>query len=103
VILTADTPSVFAVNADFRGSTLFRYLSDETASDQRFFQKGETFVLDNVQSQIRLWVSNAGAVRLVVQGREVPLGRPGQVVTKIIRWARQETGSGYQLEVGSVY
>ncbi len=103
VILTADAPSVFAVNADFRGSTLFRYLSDETATDQRFFQKGETFVLDNVQRQIRLWISNAGAVRLSVQGREVPLGRPGQVVTKVIRWARQDSGAGYQLEVGSIY
>ncbi len=103
VIVTADAPSVFTVNADFRGSTLFRYLSDETARDQRFFQKGETFVLDNVQRQIRLWVSNAGAVRLTVQGQEVPLGRPGQVVTKIIRWTRQDAGGKYQLEVGSIY
>ena len=103
VILTADAPSVFAVSVDFRGSTLFRYLSDETAKDQRFFQKGETFLLDNVQRQIRLWISNAGAVRLTVQGREVPLGRPGQVVTKIIRWARQEGTGKYQLEVGSIF
>jgi cytoskeleton protein RodZ len=103
IILTADAPSVFAVNADFRGSTLFRYLSDETARDQRFFQKGETFVLDNIQRQIRLWISNAGAVRLTVQGREVPLGRPGQVVTKIVRWTRQDGTGKYQLEVGSVF
>ena len=87
---------------DFRGSTLFRYSQDGRAGEQRFFQRAETFSVDNVRRGIQLWVSNAGAVRVVVQGQEVAMGRPGQVVTKRVEWVQDQAGR-YQLQVFSVF
>ena len=103
VILIADSPSVFAVKVDFRGSTLFRYLQDGERREQRFFQKAETFSVDNVSRRLQLWISNAGAVRLTVEGREVPVGRSGQVVSKLISWEKDDESGRYRLEVGSVF
>jgi hypothetical protein len=103
VVLSADRPRVFGVTVDFRGDTLFRYLIDSSSREQRFFQRGETFSVDSIRSEIQLWISNAGAARVTVEGRDVAFGRPGQVVTKIVRWVQNETSGKYDLEVGSAF
>jgi hypothetical protein len=46
-----------------------------------------------------LWISNAGALRLNVGGREVEPGRPGAVTAKLIRWSRDEASGQYVLQV----
>jgi cytoskeletal protein RodZ len=103
VVLSADGPRVFGVTIDFRGDTLFRYLIDNSSREQRFFQRGETFSVDSVRNEIQLWVSNAGAARVTVEGRDIAFGRPGQVVTKVVRWVQNETSGRYDLEVASAY
>ena len=99
VVLEAETPRVFEVEISFRGNCLFRYLLDGEVRDQRFYQKGESFTVDNVKQEVVLWISNAGALRARVEDREVNLGRPGQVVTKAIRWTRDASSGRYQLEI----
>jgi cytoskeletal protein RodZ len=97
-ILTADEPSPFRVSISFRGYCLFRYLVDNDIREERFFHKGESFSLD-AKNRVQLWISNAGVVRLMVAGRELEVGRPGAVTTKLVRWRRDEDSGRYILEV----
>ena len=53
-------------------------------------------------NSIRLWMSNANAVKLQVQGdgktADIEIGRPGQVLAEDIRWVREADGT-YNLVV----
>ena len=97
-VISADAPSPFRVSISFRGYCLFRYLVDNDIREERFFHKGESFSLD-AKNEVQLWISNAGVVRLMVAGRELEVGRPGAVITKQIRWRRDEDSGQYILEV----
>ena len=94
-VLQAAEPAPFRVNLNFRGYCLFRYLLDGENREERFFQKGESFTLD-ARKDVKLWVSNAGSLRLMVAGRDVEVGRPGEVVAWFIRW-RQDAVTGKSL------
>ncbi len=95
---SAGAPAPFRLSISFRGYVLLRYLADGETRDERFFHKGETFALD-VKREARLWISNAGALRLAVGGKDVELGRPGEVVTRTIRWSQSPETGGYRLQV----
>ncbi len=92
------SPAPFRLSISFRGYVLLRYLADGETRDERFFHKGETFALD-VKREARLWISNAGALRLSVAGKDVELGRVGEVVTRTIRWSDTPDTAGYHLQV----
>ncbi len=94
----AGSPAPFRLSISFRGYVLLRYLADGETRDERFFHKGETFALD-VKREARLWISNAGALRLSVAGKDVELGRAGEVVTRTIGWAQSSETGGYLLQV----
>jgi hypothetical protein len=95
---TAAAPAPFRLSISFRGYVLLRYLADGETRDERFFHKGETFALD-VKREARLWISNAGALRLAVGGKDVELGRPGEVVTRTIRWTQSSESGDFRLQV----
>jgi len=72
---------------------------DRKERPQRYYQRSE--ILDvQAQNGIRIWVSNAQAVKLQVigGGKTVPLelGSAGEVVVADIRWVRDE-GNRYSL------
>jgi cytoskeleton protein RodZ len=100
-IITADSPAPFRVSISFRGYCLFRYLVDNDIREERFFHKGENFSLD-AKNEVRLWISNAGVVRLMVAGRELDVGRAGAVTTKQVHWRRDEASGQYVLEVVTI-
>lgn len=95
---SASTPSPFRLSITFRGYCLLRYLADNDTRDERFFHKGETFALDAKQ-EVRLWVSNAGALRLSVAGKDVEMGRAGEVVTRTLKWTESQESGGYRLQL----
>ena len=97
-IQAAAAPAPFRLSISFRGYVLLRYLADGDTRDERFFHKGETFSLD-VKREARLWISNAGALRLSVGGKDVELGRQGEVVTRTVRWTDASDAGGYRLQV----
>jgi cytoskeletal protein RodZ len=103
VVLESVTPRAFSATIQFRGNCLVRYLIDDRTRDQRFFQKGETFDIDNVKNYLKLWISNAGVLDAEVESRKLTLGRAGQVVSKLIRWKKNEQEGKYELEVVSDY
>lgn len=96
VILKAADPGPFRISINFRGFCLFRYLVDDKTREERFFHKGESFSLD-VKEEAKLWMSNSGMLRVMIAGRDVEMGKPGEVATRIVRWNKD--AAGYSLEI----
>jgi len=103
VIPSSPSAYPFTLQSSFQGYCMFRWeiLNERDRRDrnQRYFQRSDEF---NVQAQngIRIWASNAQAVKFQVigGGRTVPLevGSPGEVIVADIRWVRDED-SRYRL------
>jgi cytoskeleton protein RodZ len=103
VIQESEKRDPFSVHIDFRGYCLLRYFIDEKTKDERFFRKGEVLKLDNIKNEVKLSISNASSVKAKIMGKELIMGRTGQVVTKLIHWAKNEESGLYQLEIVSLY
>ena len=77
-ILESPTPGPITLDIIFRGYCLLRYVTDNQTREERYFHKGETFRLE-ASRQVMLWVSNAGSFKARISGRDVDMGRPGEV------------------------
>jgi cytoskeletal protein RodZ len=99
VIFSSPNPYPFTLQAAFQGYCMFRWEiiaeQDRRGRNEQYFQRTDEL---NIQAQngIRLWVSNAGAVKFQVSGggRTVPLemGGAGVVVVADLRWVRDDDG-----------
>jgi cytoskeletal protein RodZ len=95
VIFSSSNPYPFTLQVVFQGYCMFRWESDRRNRNERYFVRTDEL---NVQAQngIRVWVSNAAAVKLQVigGGRTVPLeiGAAGEVVVADIRWVKDDDG-----------
>jgi len=86
----------FVVSATFRGSCMFRYEVDKRDRDERYYRKGETVTV-NANNSLRLWASNAQAVKMTVQASggksaDLDLGGAGEVAVKRIAWTQGDSG-----------
>lgn len=84
------------LNATFRGYCLFRYESDKTNRDERYYQKSELLTVQ-ANNGIRIWASNGNSVKLqmVAGGKtaELEVSRPGEVMVRDLKWLKdEETG-----------
>jgi cytoskeletal protein RodZ len=105
IIFSSSTAYPFTLQAQFQGYCMFRWEIDRRERTERYFSRNNEL---NVQAQngMRLWVSNATAVKLqvIAAGRTVPLeiGSAGEVVVVDLRWLRDEEGrfrlTQYRLE-----
>jgi hypothetical protein len=102
VVKEAQNSAPLTINMVFRGYCLLRYVADDRLREERYFHKGETFRLE-ADRQIRLWISNAGSVKTRIAGADVDLGKPGEVVTKLVKWVEDEQSGTYQLQIIPVY
>jgi hypothetical protein len=95
VLLSSPNPYPFTLQATFKGNCLLRWESDRKDRDEQYFQKADIL---NVQAQngIRLWLSNASAVKFQVIGGgktvDVELGSPGEVVVTDLKWVKDDDG-----------
>jgi len=95
VLLSSPNPYPFTLQATFKGNCLLRWESDRKNRDERYFQKADIL---NVQAQngIRLWLSNASAVKFQVIGGgktvDVEVGSPGEVVVTDLKWVKDDDG-----------
>ena len=91
----------FTIDATFRGACLFRYAPDRKDSVEDYFTTGDRFVT-TVNNTIRVWMSNANALKLQVIGdgrtESIEVGRPGQVLVQDIKWIKDYDGK-YKLVV----
>ena len=97
VIFSGSTAFPFTLQAAFQNYCLFRweilFERDRQGRNEQYFQRSNELSIP-AQNGIRLWVSNAQAVKLQVigGGRTVPveLGGAGEVVVADLRWMRDE-------------
>ncbi len=96
--------SEFTIDLSFRDNCLFRFLIDGNGNEKedKFFQKGEQFSLDAKQG-ITLWLSNAGAVKAKIGGKDLDLGRLGEVATRRIAWRQDASTGEYVLEITALH
>ena len=94
---------LFQLDFTFKNDCYFRYLVDTGDREDRFFQKGEQFTIDTARRQVTLWLSNAGAARMRVQGKDFELGDLGQVATRRVAWQPDASSGGYVLEITPLY
>jgi cytoskeleton protein RodZ len=99
----AAQPGLFTLDFTFKNDCLFRYLVDTGDREDRFFQKGEQFTIDTARKQVTVWLSNAGAARMRVQGRDFELGDLGEVATRRIAWRSDTASGGVVLEITPLY
>jgi hypothetical protein len=93
---SAKTTYPFVVSVTFRSSCMFRYEVDKRDRDERYYRKGDTVTV-NAQNSIRLWASNAQAVKLTVQASggksaDLDLGGSGEIAVKRIAWTQGDSG-----------
>jgi cytoskeletal protein RodZ len=99
VVFTSPNAYPFTVQANFQGYCMFRWEilaeRDRSGRNEQYFQRSDELSIQ-AQNGIRVWISNAAAVRLQVigGGQTVPLeiGGTGEVVVADIRWVRDEDG-----------
>ncbi len=101
-ILESPIPKPITLDIIFRGYCLLRYVIDNQAREERYFHKGETFRLE-ANRQVMLWISNAGSFKARISGRDVDMGRPGEVATKLLTWEKDEETGAYKLQLIPVY
>ncbi len=95
IIFSSPNPYPFTLQATFKGYCMFRWESDRKDREERYFHKAETL---NIQAQngIRLWLSNASAVKIVAIGGgktvDLELGGSGEVVVSDVKWVKDEDG-----------
>jgi len=83
----AETSGPFSITLSFSGRCLFRFQVDGAERETRLFLKGGSFQLE-AERGLKLWVSNAGVVDARVAGKDLELGRQGEVAAVDIRWER---------------
>jgi hypothetical protein len=76
---------------------MLRYEVDKRDRDERYYRKGETVTV-NAQNSLKLWASNAQAVKLTIQASggksaDLDIGGAGEVAVKRIAWAQGDSGS----------
>ena len=101
--LQAAQAGLFTLDFTFKNDCFFRYLVDAGDREDRFFQKGEQFSIDTARQQVTIWLSNAGAARLRIQGKDFELGDLGEVATRRIAWRSDTASGGYVLEITPLY
>jgi len=101
VLMEADQPEPFDLDVVFRGLALFRWVVDNEVREERYFHKSEVLKVE-ARRELRLWISNAGSFKGRIGSVDIPLGNPGEVATRAIRWEREGSGK-YQLKLIPMY
>ncbi len=103
ILTQASQPALFTLDFTFSSDCLFRYAVDDSAREDRFFQKGEQFTIDTGRRQVTMWMSNAGAVRMRVQGKDFELGSLGEVAVRRAAWIKDPNAAVYDLQLTALY
>lgn len=91
VILEDNRAYSFTIDAVFRGPCEFRHRIDRKAAEERYYSNGDTVTMTAFNG-IRLWMSNANAVKLSIvadaHGYDIEIGKAGQVLVEDIKWIK---------------
>lgn len=84
-------PESFTLNAQFNSYSLFRYQADGGTPVEKYYRDGDRIRLD-VDRQLMIWGSSAGAVSFSVSGENMTPGKSGEVLVKLIQWVKNDEG-----------
>jgi cytoskeleton protein RodZ len=98
-VIQAAQTGLFTLVFTFKNDCYFCYLVDDKDREDKFFQKGEELSIDTARTKVTVWLSNAGAARMRVQGRDFELGGLGEVATRAIAWQKDANAGGYVLQI----
>lgn len=103
-ILILESPQAGSISLEviFRGNSFFRYLVDDTTREEVLFVKGDRRVI-NAEKRIVLWVANSASFSGRIQGREIEMGTPGQVSSKVIEWVKNNQTGLMELRANPIY
>jgi cytoskeletal protein RodZ len=104
-VFSGAAPYPFTLQAEFQGFCMFRWQilreANRPGRTEQYFARGNELSI-TAQNGVRLWASNASAVKLQAIGsgrtQAVEIGGSGEVVVVDIAWQRDET-SGWKLAV----
>ncbi len=90
------------MNATFRGYCLFRYESDRSNREERYYQKSELLTVQ-ANNGIRVWASNGNSVKIqmIAGGKtaDLEVGRPGEVIVRDLKWVKDEESGRFKFVV----
>lgn len=91
VILEDNRAYSFTIDAVFRGPCEFRRRIDRKTPEEGYYSNGDTVTMTAFNG-IRLWMSNANAVKLSIvadaHGYDLEIGKAGQVLVEDIKWIK---------------
>lgn len=91
VILEDNRAYSFTIDAVFRGPCEFRRRIDRKTPEEGYYSNGDTVTMTAFNG-IRLWMSNANAVKLSIvadaHGYDIEIGKAGQVLVEDIKWIK---------------
>ena len=96
VITTEVYPQAFTIDVFFRGDGLFCYKNDEQQRIEKYFEAGDRLRME-VNRTVVMWVSNAGIIDMKISGKEVVMGKNGQVVVRAAKWIKNNETGKYEL------
>ncbi len=102
VILSKESAEPYVLDITFRGYCFVRSVVDGGERDEQYFNKGETLRLDASRT-VQLWISNAGSLSARVSGKDVQFGKPGEVVSYLVKWEENRETGNYDLRMIPVY
>ena len=102
VILSQEEKEPYILDILFRGYCFVRNVADGGERDEQYFNKGETLRID-ASNTVQLWISNAGALSARIAGKDIPFGKPGEVVSYLIEWGKNDESGNYDLKLIPVY
>lgn len=93
VIFEGNNAYPITLSISFRGDCLFYYSADNKPRVEKFYDAGETLVLQ-ANNGFRLWMINANLVNIQVIGagrsQNLEVGQQGQVLVEDIKWIRND-------------
>jgi hypothetical protein len=90
----------FTLQAVFQNFCMFRWEilreRDRQIREEKYFLKGETLAIPQIQNGVRFWVANASAVKFELIGgartHTLEVGGVGEVVVADVTWVRDNDG-----------
>ncbi len=102
IIFGAERPDRFTLEIAFNDFCLFRYKVDSQEPREDYYANGENFRLD-IGRTLTIWASNAGALSAKIGGKELVLGKRGEVSVGQFRWVLNQDSGAYDLSFVPLY
>jgi len=100
VLFTASNIEMADFTIKIVSDTYLRYKIDDTDEVEKYYYGGNNINLKMKEKAI-IWLTNSGAVSLVIKNKNLSLGEEGKVVIKLLSW-RKNNDNQYDLVMSNL-